>query len=165
MSSATDSRLLEGFGDGSLHKTFFQGLQSDLSNLFSWLQNRVLGIGTVQPATTAGKVKTTTECQYALANSGYQKAATDNLWDLTAITTAAGGFAKVLLQLDNAGVATVKKGAESTVSQAAAAFPVPDASKTVVGWVQLGNAYAGGALTQAQLFDGTPLPQTLQTTP
>lgn len=163
MASASDKRLDNGPGDGSLRNALDVAIQADLSALFTLEQNRVTGVGTIQPGTTSGKVKTTTETQYLLANSGYQKATTDDLWDLTGITTASGKAAKVLLQLDSSGTATVKKGTEAA-TQAAATFPAPDASVTVVGWVQLGASYAGGALTQAMLFDGTPLTPTLQTT-
>ena len=156
MASASDPRAVSGFGDGSLLSSILKEVQADLTTHDNWTQNRVTVVGAVAAATTAGKAKTTATAQYASGGTGYQKAATDNLWDLTAVTTAPGGFAKVLLQLDSAGAATIKKGTESTTSQAAATFPTPDANKAVVGWVQLGNSYAGGALTSSELFDGTP---------
>jgi hypothetical protein len=159
MAQTSKAKQLIGFGNGEYWYRYLEDLAADLAGIaltFAWVP------GIVQPATTAGKVKTTAACQYCIAGTGYQKAATDNLFDLTAITTGAAGYAKVLLQLDTSGNATVKKGAEAA-SLAAAAFPAPDAGKCPVGWVQLSPSYAGGALAQSQLFDGTPYqPLTLQ---
>ncbi|MDE2102910.1 MAG: hypothetical protein KGL39_37040 [Patescibacteria group bacterium] len=158
----TDVTAVRTTGNASVTDiaSLYTSLNAMVTDWLAHTKNNVTVTGALAAGTTAGTVKTTATCTYLLGNTGVSKSATDNLFNLTALTTAANGFAKVLLQLDASGTATVKKGAESTTSQAAALFPAADANTCVVGWVELGNSYAGGAIASG-IFNGTPYAPTV----
>ena len=97
-------------------------------------------------ATTAGYAKTQNTTVYAINGEIYSKAATDNLFDCTGITTSSTGYAKVLFMLGSDGSAYTLKGQEST-AQETAPWPKTTANKCAIGGVELGNSYAGGSLS------------------
>jgi hypothetical protein len=97
--------------------------------------------------TTAGKAKTQMDITYTIPGAPsvpYVKAATDDLFDCTAITTTT--YAKLLFTLNSSGTATVTKGTEAA-SQAAALMPAIPGGGAPIGWAEVGPNYAGGALT------------------
>lgn len=114
-----------------------------LVTLHNNLANRVLGFPTIANGTTAGKIKTTTATAFAIDGKVYTKAATDDLWDLTALTTLTGAqFQVVLLYLDASGVATIGAGTVSASAAAALiALPAFVTTKCIVGM------YVAGAST------------------
>lgn len=98
------------------------------------------------PGTTAGKAKTQNAVTYQIAGLVYTKAATDDLFDCSALSTDGTHYMKVLFSLDAGGTATVTAGAAAT-TQATALLPAVPAGGAPIGYVELPVSYAGGALT------------------
>ena len=69
-------------------------------------------------ATVTSQVKTTASAQYTVGGRIFTKAATDNFWTLSGTTVAVSSWQKYLLCVDDAGVASVVEGTQSTVSAA-----------------------------------------------
>uniref|UniRef100_A0A6M3INW5 Uncharacterized protein n=2 Tax=viral metagenome TaxID=1070528 RepID=A0A6M3INW5_9ZZZZ len=91
-------------------------------------ENRILSFPLLADGTTPGKIKTTNITDYSIAGQVYTKAATDDLWDLSAFTpdTGAAEYEAVVLWLDAAGTATTSKLA--LAASEAAALALVDAS-------------------------------------
>ncbi|HHT9146011.1 MAG TPA: hypothetical protein ACFYD4_10100 [Candidatus Wunengus sp. YC61] len=96
--------------------------------------------------TTAGKAKTTATVKYRISGSVASKAATDDLWDLTGVTTGAAEYKKVLLTLNASGTAKIIVGTAAT-SQATAELPRTTLTYAAIGFVELPINYAGGSLS------------------
>lgn len=116
----------------------------------------VVGTGaTVGAGTTAGKMRTNAAVRISYSGLNATFASTDNVWDLTAVTTGVADYCKVLLILQDAAAAAIIKGPVAA-SQAAATLPgLPDQRWAALGVVELGPSYAGGALGAATFYDIT----------
>jgi hypothetical protein len=107
----------------------------------------------VADGTTAGKAKTTNAVRVTYRRLNVSKAATDDLWDLTGVSTTAGQFRKVLLCLDAGATARIVTG-EVAASQAAAKMPrIPDDDWAALGVVEIGASYSGGDLAANTFYD------------
>jgi hypothetical protein len=98
-------------------------------------------------ATTNGKAKTVNAVYYQLNQRYFLLAATDNLWDLTAITTSATQFKKVVLCVDSSGVASIVQGEVSTAQTTARVPRFIPWTVCPIGVVEIPNSYAGGSLS------------------
>lgn len=98
-------------------------------------------------ATTSGKAKTTNAIYYQLNQRYFYLGATDNLWDLTAVTTGAAEYRKVVLCVDGNGTASIVQG-EVSAAQSTARVPrfIPW-TVCPIGVVEIPNSYAGGSLS------------------
>jgi len=84
----------------------------------------------------AGKIKTRADQEYIIGGRIYTKAATDNLWDLSAeVDTDATHYRAYWLYLDSAGTATFVAGADTETSEdlAIAALPAEVSTKCPIG--------------------------------
>lgn len=92
---------------------------------------------TMTDGTTAGKIKTRADLEYVIKGKLYRKAATDDLWDLSAETdTIAAKYRAYWLYLDASGVASIVQHTGADVASAAlaiAALPAIVATKCPVG--------------------------------
>lgn len=109
----------------------------------------VLGatVGGVTNGTTAGRAKTTNSIAYEINKRRYTKAATDDLWNLSGVSTGGAEFRKVLLCLDESGAASIVTG---TVAASQSAATIPDwqpFNVCPIGIVEIPNSYAGGSLS------------------
>jgi hypothetical protein len=98
-------------------------------------------------ATTAGYAKTANNISYELNGRILLKNATDDLWDLTGVSTGAAEFLKVILCLNVSGVASIVVGNAAT-NQSLAKVPnfIPFNVCPVV-IVEIPNSYSGGSLS------------------
>lgn len=118
------------------------------------LDSFVFGAAGAQVAdgTTNGKAKTTATVYYMIFGRRYTKAATDNLFDLTGVTTGAAEYKKVILCLDASGNGQIVEGT-AAASQLAAAYPSVQPDYCPVGVVELGTSYSGGDLAANVFYD------------
>lgn len=112
---------------------------------------------------TSGYLCTSELQEFMLAGRLYQKAATDDLWDLHAeVDTAAGEWRAYWLYLDASGVATIAAGTTSTASEVDAInkLPAEDAAKTPIGVYVAGNSCdfdgVAGLAAQGTIIQGRP---------
>lgn len=106
--------------------------------------------------TTDGKVKTANNINfiYSTDRKINTKVATDDLWDLTGVSTGAGEYKKVLLCIEDLTLAGVILEGPAAASDAVATLPlVPHHNWVPVGVVTITQNYAGGALGGATFFD------------
>ncbi len=107
----------------------------------------------IAAGTTAGQMKSTANGVITIGGQTYSHTATDNKWDLTGITTGVGEYCKVALLLSIANTASVIKGTVAA-SQAAAMIPWSFSPRLVmIGIVELGPSYGGGALGGNVFYD------------
>jgi len=126
--------------------------------------NAVLGYATIANGTTAGKLKTTSTVSFRVDGRVYTKAATDDLWDLSALTdTIADQYRAYWLYVDATGTPTIEAGSNAASGALAlAGLPVPSTSKSVFGVFLAGPSTdfnAGGGLTGqsgAVVYHGIP---------
>lgn len=134
-----------------------------IAYLNSWA-NAVLGYATIANGTTAGKLKTTSTVSHKVDGRAYTKAATDDLWDLSAETDTTGvQYRAYWLYVNASGTASIEAGSNATTGALAlAALPVPSTSKSVFGVFLAGPSTdfnAGGGLTGqagAIVYHGIP---------
>lgn len=111
---------------------------------------------------TAGTLRTNATASYRIGQFEYDKASTDDLWDLSSETdTAAGVYTAYWLLLNSSGTASFAAGtAKSSAALALAALPALDGTKSVIGvfvadpetdWDD-----AGGLAAQGTIYDGIP---------
>jgi hypothetical protein len=112
------------------------------------------GVGAgIAAGTTAGYAKTTVAVRVTYKGTVSSKAVTDDLWNLTGVSTAAGEYRKALLCLDVGATARVVVG-EVASSQVAAKLPsIPDFDWAAIGVVEIPASYSGGALTGFTIYD------------
>ena len=110
--------------------------------------------------TTAGKFKSRSDVEYAITGVLYAKAATDDLWDLSALTTLTGAqYQAVYLYLDSSGTASIGAGTAAASSAAdIAALPSIPSTKAVIGTFVAGLStnFANALSSQGTLYDGLP---------
>lgn len=124
------------------------------------IANMVMGYPTIANGTTAGKIKTTTATSYRIDGVAYTKAATDDLWNLTALTTLTGSqFQAVALYVDAAGTATIGAGTvAASAALALAALPAFVTTKSILG-VYVANAstnFSSALGAQGTYYNGVP---------
>ena len=97
--------------------------------------------------TTAGKAKTTATIYFIFGNVRSGKGATDDLWDLTGVSTGASEYKKVLLCITSGGVGAIVVGPVGA-SVSTSTMPVPTTNSVVpVGIVEIPPNYSGGSLS------------------
>lgn len=125
-------------------------------NLMVISDHRAYIVGTgasVGAGTTNGKARTNAAVRIAYSRTTASAGSTDNLWDLTAVSTGVGEFRKVLLCLQDAASALILVG-DVAASQAAAELPgLPDHRWAAIGVVEIPGSYSGGALGAMTFYD------------
>lgn len=118
--------------------------------------------GVLANGTTAGKIKTTVACVFALGGALYSKAITDDLWDFTAQTaTASGKYRAFHLYLDASGAASISAAPTADAATAAGALAllpaIPD-TKSVIGVFVAGpsTTFTNALSGQGTLYNGLP---------
>lgn len=116
----------------------------------------------IADGTTAGKLKLAADAEYCIGGTFYRKAATDDLWDLSAKTDTTGAqYRAYWLYLDSSGTASLGDGANAASAAAAiAALPAITSTKAVIGCYVAGlstdfNGVAGLA-SQGTIYNGHP---------
>lgn len=124
------------------------------------LANACLDYATIANGTTNGKLKTTSDASFRIDGKLYKKAATDDLWDLSAQTTLSSGQYKAYwLYIDTAGAATIEAGTVGTSATLALQnLPVPSTSKSVFGVFVAGPStnFANALSAQGTIHHGIP---------
>jgi hypothetical protein len=120
--------------------------------------------------TTPGAIKTQHDVEFKVNGTLYRKAATDDLWDLSAeVDTDGTHFRAYWLYLNSSGVASIAAGTDATSEALAiAALPALAADKAVIGVFVAGiscdfNA-GGGLAAQGTYVNGWPSAQTITAT-
>jgi hypothetical protein len=146
----------------SQDKDEFRALTAAINALHARSSFSARTSGVLANATTAGKIKTTVACVFALAGALYSKAITDNLWDLTGQTaTASGKYRAYHLYLDASGAASISAAPTADASTAAGALAllpaIPD-TKSVVGVFVAGPStdFTAAPSSQGTLYNGLP---------
>jgi len=127
-----------------------------------YLLNSACGAAGIQAGTTAGKLKTVNAIDLRVDGQIYHKAATDDLWDLSAeVTLPASTYRAYWLLLNTSGTASFVHGANSASAAAAladlVANQVPDATKSIIGcYVSSAAQNFANALT-GTFYDGIPV--------
>lgn len=125
-------------------------------NLMVISDHRACVVGTgaqVGAGTTAGKARTNAAVRISYSGLNASAASTNDLWNLTAVSTGVGEFRKVLLCLQDAASPVIVVG-DIAASQAAAKLPcVPDHRWAPIGIVEIPASYAGGALGAMTFYD------------
>lgn len=102
--------------------------------------------------TTAGKAKTANTIAYEINGRRFTKAATDDLWTMTGVTTTAGQFRKVLLCLNESGTASIVVGV-TAASQTLAKIPDWQGHDVCpVAFVEIPNSYTDGGSLAGYVF-------------
>lgn len=146
--------------------TLRQTFNSEVADLVRYLnareqQGRCLTFASIGNGSTNGKIRTNAAITYRVAGQLYTKSSTDDLWDLSALTTlGASDFKAVILFLDSSGTASITAcTAKSSILLAAAEVEGNlHASKAVVGVYIAGNStnFANALAAQGTLYNGLP---------
>ena len=107
---------------------------------------------TIAAGTTAGKMKSTTNGYFTAIGKTKSHSAADDKWDLTGVSTGAGEYKKVALCLNYSDGASIVEGVIAA-SQAAAIIPFVNPELVVIGIVEIGQNYGGGALGGNTFYD------------
>lgn len=128
--------------------------------------NAVMGYATIANGTTNGKLKTTSTVAYKVDSQVYTKAATDDLWTLSAIATmSANQYRAITLYIDASGTASIDTGTVVTNTDATAgklaalaACPVLPATKSIFGVFVAGPStnFANALSSQGTIYHGIP---------
>jgi hypothetical protein len=116
----------------------------------------------IEDGTTDGYLKTDGPSGFKINGQLYNKAGTDNLWNLSAQTDTTGAqYRAYWLYLDSSGTATIAAGANAASSVAAiAALPALAADKAVMGVYVAGLSTdfngAAGLAAQGTIIYGVP---------
>ena len=155
-------QLVAGIADVlSIHTNVILALDDDQAMVERYEHGTVAN-ALVANGGTAGNLKTTNAADFRINGAIFTKAATDDLWDLSAETdTAADKFRAYWLYLDSSGVATFAASTdEDTEAAAIAALPSITDTKSVIGVYAAGLATdfdaGGGLAAQGTIFDGWP---------
>lgn len=118
--------------------------------------------GVLANATTAGKIRTTVACVFAIGGALYSQAIADNKWDFTAeAATASGKYRAYHLYLASDGTASISAAPTADASSAAAALAllpaIPD-TKSVIGVFVAGpsTTFTNALSSQGTLYNGLP---------
>jgi len=115
----------------------------------------------VANGTTNGRFQITGDPAYEINGICYGKAATDNLWNLSGLTTLTGAqYQATALCLDSAGTATIVSGATAASAAAALALGLAAVGSTVsvIGVFVAGPStnYGNALSAQGTLYQGRP---------
>lgn len=137
-------------------------LWAEKNSLVMLLTLSTLSAVGIVDGTTDGKLQNGATGVYRIGNVEYSKAATDDLWDLTAETdTEAGEYRAYWLLLDDSGAASIDAGPEAaTEADALRLLPDLDGTKAVIG-VYVADPEcdfdgATGLEGQGTVYDGIP---------
>ncbi len=109
------------------------------------LVNRCFGKAGLAVATTTTLFKTANQVYYAIADTLYSKAATDNIALSPApANTAAGQVCILRVEIDSAGTVTVKQGPIITGGAAQAIVPRRTAARATFGWIEIPASFTFG---------------------
>jgi len=128
----------------------------------TYRENSTKDNGQIADGTTDGKLKTVAAVDFAIAGALYTKAATDDLWDLSAETDTTGAqYRAYWLYLDSSGTASIAAGTNAASAAAAlAALPAITATKSVIGVYVAGLSTdfngAAGLAAQGTIYNGMP---------
>lgn len=116
----------------------------------------------VANGTTNGRFQITGDPAYEINGICYGKAATDNLWNLSGLTTLTGAqYQATALCLDSAGTATIASGATAATAAAALALGLAAVGSdvAVIGVFVAGPStnYGNALSAQGTLYQGRPL--------
>ena len=136
---------------------------ADVASLMSRAQNETKSFSGIDDGTTDGKLKTTVGTNYTADGRMCNKAATDDLFDLTGeVDTGAGEWRAYWLHLNAAGASFTVAAATSDVSEADAIsrLPGPADGVSVIGCYVAGNSCdfdgAAGLAGQGTIIEGWP---------
>jgi hypothetical protein len=104
-------------------------------------------------ATTAGKVKIVNAIKVTSGGTMFSRAAIDNFWDLTGVSTGAGTYLKVLLCVENGITARIVVGTPATQQILALLPKIPEDNWAPVGAVEIPRNYSGGSLSGYIFYD------------
>ena len=130
-----------------------QNIIFDMDDAAGLIRTRGFNAAGCADGTTNGYAKTTNAVTYEIQGKVYSKAATDNLFDLTEVSTDANEYKKVLLCLNTSGNGQIVEGKIAS-SQANALLPTLGRNAwAVVGVVEITQSYSGGDLSGATFYD------------
>lgn len=136
-------------------------IRVDLAALLLRIQYGCVSTPLIANATTAGKLKTTSDALvYRIGGIGYLKASTDNLWDLTGQTATTNvQYRAFYLYLDASGTASIGAGTNATTAGLAiAALPSVPTTKSVIGTYVAGpsTTFTNALAAQGTIYNGWP---------
>ncbi len=109
---------------------------------------------------TNGRLRTNAPAAYRIAGALYNKASTDDLWNLSGETTLGGAEYKAYwLYLDSGGTASIAGGTVAASAAAAiAALPAVTSTKSVIGVYVAGPStnFANALAAQGTIYNGWP---------
>lgn len=124
-------------------------LESGRGRPFKSYSYRDVNVGV---GTTAGYARTNASLYCVAGESRIFKASTDDLWDLTGVTTGVADYKNVLLCIDSSGNAEIVEGAAGT-SVIDAPTPTRDYNQAVIAVVEIPPSYSGGSLAGYTFHD------------
>lgn len=149
--NVTDCQLfgndVSGYGSGAITDASSKVVAYDNILDGDRQMRNVFSSAGVTNATSAGYAKTVNNISYELNGRILSKNATDDLWDLTGVSTGAAEFRKVVLCLNVSGVASIVVG-NVAANQSLAKVPnfIPfDVCPIAI--VEIPNSYSGGSLS------------------
>lgn len=137
-------------------------LVADVAAVLAQFEHAAVGFANLANGTTAGKLKTQVDIDFRINGSLYAKAATDDLWDLSAeVDTGAGVYRAYWLYLDSSGAASIAAGGDQASAAAAIGdLPALSDTKSVVGAFVASPSCdfngAGGLSGQGTIYNGFP---------
>lgn len=148
--------------------TQVEALIVDLQAALTRYDNSARDHANIGNGTTTGRLRTNSPVSFAIAGALYNKASTDDLWNLSAETSLSTGQYKAYwLYLDSSGVATIAAGTVAASAAAAiAALPAVTSTKSVVGVYVAGPStnFANALAAQGTIYNGHPAVYTMTAT-
>jgi hypothetical protein len=117
----------------------------------------------IADGTTDGKLQNVASTTFKIGQFTYTKAATDDLWDLSAQTdTTASQYRAIWLYLNASGTASIGAGSNAaSAALALAALPAHDETKSIIGVYVADPSCdfngAAGLAAQGTIYDGIPV--------
>lgn len=138
----------------------FAGLAALYNSLCLALAFSVKADPAIGDGTTAGQLRTTAAADFQIGQFVYNKASTDDLWDLSAETdTVAGQYRAYWLLLDSAGAASFVAGTDAaSEADALLGLPLHDETKSIAGVFVAGPStdFSLALVAQGTVYDGVP---------
>lgn len=133
--------------DAGTFNIFEDNYLNGVKQVYGVLAATAAGFGAYGGAPNAnGKAGIQNTAYYALNGKFIKQFLVDDKFNLTAVTTAAGEYRKVLLCLDDGYVGRIVVGAISAVDQESAKIPPHPYNYTPIAVVEIEPSYAGGSL-------------------
>lgn len=143
--------------------------RAELNSLWAYTASLVMLVAfstfddpAIADGTTDGKLQSTASVDFKVAGVKATKAATDDLWDLSAETdTTASQYRAYWLYLDASGTASIAAGEDATTAALALqALPDIDETQSVIGVFVADPSCdfngAAGLAAQGTIYDGIP---------